>query len=136
MSNFGPDTGGRRWTLIRFASSLALRGGTGAAFPSALLRLPAALYGVCPALRAFQPSGVPQNRGIGCACAPCLPRRSGSGSQELDGRTPPGAARLLPSTVPASLSTRTGRVHAPSPLRVPSPSPRPLPSVPAPCVSP
>ena len=38
--------------LFRFASSLALQGGSGAAFPSMQLRLPAVLYGVCPALRA------------------------------------------------------------------------------------
>ena len=31
--------------------------------------------------------------------------------QELDGRTLPGAARLLPSAAPASVSARTGGVH-------------------------
>ena len=46
-----------------------------------------------------------------------------------------GAARLLPSAVPASVSTGASRVHAPSPLRVPSPSPC-AGRVHAPCVSP
>ena len=50
VPNFRPDTGRRRWSLIRVASSVALRGGAGAAFPSTLLRLPAVLYGACPAL--------------------------------------------------------------------------------------
>ena len=54
----------------------------------------------------FQPSGVPQKHGLGCACVLCLPRPSGSGSQELDGRTLPGCG-------------------APSPLCGPSPSLRP-----------
>ena len=73
----------------------------------------------------FQPSGVPQESGLGCACAPCLPRQRGSGNQELDGLTPPGAVRLLPSAVPASLSAHASRVPVPSALRVPSPSPCP-----------
>ena len=51
VPNFRPDTGGRRWPLIQIASSVLLSGGTGAAFPSMLLRLPAALYGACPVLR-------------------------------------------------------------------------------------
>ena len=62
----------------------------------------------------FQPSGVPQKRGTkSCACFLCLPRPSGSGSQEPDGRALPGAARLLPSAVPVSVSARAGRVPAP-----------------------
>ena len=54
----------------------------------------------------FQFLGIPQKRGLGCTCVLCLPRPSGSGSQELDRRTLPGCG-------------------VPSPLRVPSPSPRP-----------
>ena len=114
VPNFRPDTGGRRWTLIRVASSVALRGGAGAAFPSTLLRLPAVLYGACPALRAVLPSGVPQKRRKkSCSCILCLPCQSGSGSQELDGRTLPGAACLLPSAAPATVPTRAGWVPAP-----------------------
>ena len=52
MSNFCPDTGGQRWSLVQVGSSVALRGGRGADFPSSRLRLPAALYGAGPALRA------------------------------------------------------------------------------------
>ena len=52
MPNFRPDTGRQRWSLVQVAGSLALRGGAGAASPSTLLRLPAALYGACPVLRA------------------------------------------------------------------------------------
>ena len=52
VPNFRPDAGGRRCSLIQVARSIALRGGAGAAFPSTLLTLPAALYGACPALGA------------------------------------------------------------------------------------
>ena len=66
----------------------------------------------------FQPPGVPQKRGTRSrACFLCLPRQSGSGSQELDGRTLPGCG-------------------APSALRVPSPSLGHAGGVHAPCVSP
>ena len=49
----------------------------------------------------FQFLGPPQKRGLSCTCILCLPRRSSSGSQELDGYTLPGCG-------------------APSPLRGPS----------------
>ena len=62
----------------------------------------------------FQPSGVPQKPGTkSCACFLRLPRLSGSGSQELDGSTLPGAARLLPSASPAPVPASAGRVPAP-----------------------
>ena len=105
MSNFRPDTGGRRWPLIQIASSVLLSGGTGAAFPSMLLRLLAVLYGVCHALHAvpaLRCSTKAWNKKLRLPL--CLPGRSSSGSQELDGRTLPGGA--------------------PSPLRGPSLSPR------------
>ena len=44
----------------------------------------------------FQFSGIPQKRGLGCACVLCLPRPSSSGSQELDGRTLPGCGAPSP----------------------------------------
>ena len=56
----------------------------------------------------FQFSGTPQKRGLGCACVLCLP--GPSGSQELEGRTLPGALRLLLSAAPASVSARPGWV--------------------------
>ena len=62
----------------------------------------------------FQPSGPPQKPGTkSCACVLCLPRPSSSGSQELDGRALPGAARLLPSALRASVSACAGRVPVP-----------------------
>ena len=57
MPNFRPDTGGQRWALVLVASSIALHGGAGVAFPSMLLRLPAILFGVCPALHAVPALG-------------------------------------------------------------------------------
>ena len=54
----------------------------------------------------FQFSGSPQKCGRSWACVLCLPWLSSSGSQELDGRTLPGAVRLIPSKVPASVSAR------------------------------
>ena len=42
-----------------------------------------------------------------------FPGRSSSGSQELDGCTLPGAVRLLPSAVPASVSARANWVRVP-----------------------
>ena len=79
---------------------------TGVYFPrlhcsgSRLLYMVRALRGM-----RFQFSGPPQKRGLGWACVLCLPRQSSSGSRELDGRTLPGAVRLLPSAAPASVST-------------------------------
>ena len=99
-----------RWTLIQVDSSVALRGGTVAAFPircsgSRLLYMAHALR-----CARFQPSGVPQKPGTkSCACFLCLPRQSSSGSQKLDGST----ARLLPSASPAPVPARAGRVPAP-----------------------
>ena len=76
-------------------------------FPHPLLSLPAALYGACPALRAVPALGCSTKaRNKKLACFLCLPCPSGSGSQELDGRSLPGC-------------------DVPSPLRVPSPSPHP-----------
>ena len=125
--NFRPDTGGRRWSLIPVASSVALRGGAGAAFPSTRLYMerlpaPAALCGAAP----------------GCTIwsAPCLARavpalgRSTKartqlrlrlesspserlGSREFNWRSLPGAARLLPSASPAPVPTSDGWVPAP-----------------------
>ena len=107
VPSFRPDTGGRRWSLIRVAGSVALRGGAGAAFPvrcsgSRLLYMERVLR-----CTRFQPSGVPQKPGTkSCACFLRLPHQSCSGCQELDGRTLPGCS-------------------APSARCIPSPSPRP-----------
>ena len=53
----------------------------------------------------FQFSGPPQKRGLGCACVLCLPCRSSSGGQELDGRSLPGCGAPHPLHGP-SLSFR------------------------------
>ena len=90
------------------------------AFPSTLLRLQAALWGVGPALRAlprpmplrFRFSGIPQMRGLAWACVLCLPHQSSSSSQELNGRTLPGCGAPYPSVVPASLPVCTSLVRA------------------------
>ena len=82
------------------------------ALPSTLLRLLAALQGAGPALRA-PPRPKPLRSGsqvlhkdadsVGPAFY-AFPGQSGSGNRELEERTLPGAVRLLPSTVPASVS--------------------------------
>ena len=108
--------------MLRFASSVLLQGGMGAAdryrfvwgaltvfrphwvspahgvcFPSLhcsgsrLLYMERALYCV-----RFQFSGTTKKRGFGWACLLCLPRPSGSGSPELDGRTLPGCGAPSP----------------------------------------
>ena len=77
--------------------------------PSTLLRRPAALYGVVPALHAvpvFAYSTKARTR-LGLRFVPL-------GSQELDMCTLPGAVRLIPSTVPVCVSVCSGWVHAPS----------------------
>ena len=80
--------------------------------PSTLLRLLAALQGAGPALCAlprpqplgFRFSGPPQRRRLGWACLLCLPRRAAQAARSLTGVLCPGAVRLLPSAVPASVS--------------------------------
>ena len=58
VPNFRPDTGGRRWTLIRVARSLALRGGAGAAFPVYAAQAPGCSIWSVPCASAVPPSGV------------------------------------------------------------------------------
>ena len=82
------------------------------AFPSTLLRLPAALYGAGPALSAVPVFRSSTKARVRLLLRLCLPRPSSSGRQGLDGRPLPGAVRLLPSAVPASASARASRVRA------------------------
>ena len=124
MSNFCPDTGGRRWSLVQvrwFSSaagregrcrqiSLACAGSTRSV--PATLGLPP-LMGVCfprlhcsgsrllymeRALRCvrFQFSGPPQKHRFSWACVLCFPRLSSSGRQKLDGHTLPGCGAPSP----------------------------------------
>ena len=109
MPNFRPDTGGRRWTLIRVASSVALRRGAGAAFLSTLLRLPAVLYGACPALRVVPAVGCStkaRNKKLRLRFA--FPVRAAQAARSLTGALSPGAAHLLLSPSPAPVPARAG----------------------------
>ena len=130
MSNFHPDTGGWRWSLVQVRLfslaagregccrqlSLACVGST-RSVPATLGLTP--LLGVCfPHLHCsgswvlyreralhcvwFQFSGSPQKRRFCWACVLCLPLPGSSGSQELDGCTLPRC--LIPSAGPASVS--------------------------------
>ena len=113
MPNFLPDTGGQRWSLVQVASSVALWEGRSAAFPCMLLRLPAALYGACPALRAVAAlvcSKKAQTRL--CLCFVPSLAQAAQVARSFMGALSPGAARLL-SVVPALVPARAGRVSAP-----------------------
>ena len=140
VSNFRPDTGGRRWSLVqvRWFSRAAGRAGRcrqispcvgSTRSVPATLGLPP-LMGVCfprlhcsgsrllymeRALRCvrFQFSDSPQKHGLGWACVLCLPHPSSSGNQELDWRTLPGCMHLLPSASPSPVPVHTSRVCAP-----------------------
>ena len=125
VSNFHPETGGRRWSLVwvRLFSravgregrcrqiSLACVGRTHSVpatlglprsrvsvlSPSTLLRLPAAPYGVCPALRAvpvFRFSTKAQTR-LGLRFVPS-PARPAQAARSLTPALSPGAVRLPP----------------------------------------
>ena len=127
--------------MVSCSGSLVLsRCGEGGALLSlsTVLRLPAALYGACPALHA-----VPA---LGCStkartqlrlCFVPSPAQAAQAARSLTGALSPGAVRLLPSSVPASVSACASRVCAPSPLRGPV-APAPVPAragqVCAPCV--
>ena len=140
MSNFRPDTGGPRWSLVqvRWFSPAAGRAGrcrqTSLCVGSAhsvpgTVGLPRSRVCALPVYAAQAP-------GCFIRSGPCVvcgssfralhksadsagpvfcafPGRSSSGSQELDGRTLPGAVRLLPSATPASVSTHASLVCAP-----------------------
>ena len=130
VPNFRPDTGGRGWSLIRVAGSLALRGGEGLALvsPSTLLRLPAALYGAGPALRVVAAFPVYAAQAALYGAGPALHAVAALGCS-TKART---RLRLcfVPSPGQAAQAARslTGAFPgcgAPSALSVPSPSPRP-----------
>ena len=126
--------------MFRFACSVVLRGGRGAA-DKCHWRVWGALavfrpHWFCPCSRRvyfprlhcsgsrllyrgwalscvqFQFSGPPQNGGLGWACILCLPRPSSSGSQEPDELALPGYREPYPLRGP-SLSFRVRRSGAP-----------------------
>ena len=111
-------------TLIQVAISLVLR--KGLVLLSPLSFSGSQLFYMERALRCvqFQPSGVPLKCGTkSCPCFLCLPCQSGSGSQELDGRTLPGCGAPSPLRGPSLSFPRASQVPAPSVLHAPSPSP-------------
>ena len=119
--------------VFRFACSVVLRGGRGAADkchwrvrralavflphwvcpahgivlpPSTLLRLQAAVQGAGPELHAVPVLGPPQKGRLIWACVLCLPWPSSSGTQKLEERTLPGC------DVPYPFRGHSFRFHA------------------------
>ena len=82
--------------------------------PPTLLRLPAALYGVGPVLRAVPVFGYSTKTWtrLGLRFVPSL-AQAAQATRSLTGALSPGAVCLLPSMVPASASTCASRVPAP-----------------------
>ena len=125
VPNFRPDTDWRRWSLAQVASSVALRGGAGAAFPVYAAQAPGcSIWSVPCAARASSPQVFHKSLDSTAPAFCTFPGPSSSGSQEFDGHTLPGCG--APSPVPGpGLSFRPRQMGAwPSPLRVPSSSTR------------
>ena len=82
--------------------------------PSTLLRLLAALYGACLALHAVPFFGYSTKAWtrLRLRFVPSL-ARAAQAARSLIGTLSPGAARLLPSAAPASVSARAGWVRVP-----------------------
>ena len=80
--------------------------------PSTLLRLPAALYGAGPALHAVPVFGYSTKAQI-LLDLPSVPSpaQAAQAVRSLTSTLSPGAACLIPSAVPASVSARAGRVR-------------------------
>ena len=100
--------------MFRFASSV-MRGEGGALLsPSTLLRLPAALYGVCPVLRVVPVFGYSTKvwTRLHLHFVPS-PARAAQAARSLIGTLSLGVPRPLPSVAPASASICASRVHAP-----------------------
>ena len=116
VPNFRPDTGGRRWPLIQVASSVALRGGAGPAFPvgGAAQAPGCSVWSVPCAARGSSPRVFHKSRELKAAPAFCaFPARAAQAARSLTGGLSPGAARLLPSVSPAPVPALAGRVPAP-----------------------
>ena len=113
VPNFRPDTGGRRWSVVQVAGSVALLGAGVGALPPRLHCSGSRLLSRERALRCprFQFSGSPQKPGLGCTCVLCLPGPSSSGSQELVRHALPGCGALSPLCGP-SLSFHPRRLAA------------------------
>ena len=122
--------------MFRFTCSVALQGGRGAAdkyhrpvwaalavfrphwvcpahgMCATLLRLPAALWGAGPALRVIPVFGYSTKvrTWLGLHFVPS-PARAAQAARSLKSTLCPGAERLIPSAIPASVSARSGWVH-------------------------
>ena len=114
VPNFRPDTGGGGGLLFRLLVPSCC--GEGLVLFSPLRCSGSRLLYIERALRCarFQPSGVPQKRGTK-SCFLCLPRPSGSGSQELDRQRSPRVRRAFSPPRPQSQSP-------PAPCVSPGPS--------------
>ena len=136
MSNFRPDTGGGGGLLFRFAGSVVLRRGRSTADKSCWPVWGALSvfrpHWVCPRSRVCAlPVYTAQAPGCSIWSGPCIacgssfrvfhksagsvgpafcafPARAAQAARSLTGTLSPGAARLLPSAVPASVSARAG----------------------------
>ena len=92
---------------LLFGLLVPSRGGTGAAFPSTLLRLPAALYGAGPALRGSSPRVLHESADSAAPAFCAFPIRAAQATRSLTGALSPGAVRLLPSASPAPVLAAT-----------------------------
>ena len=112
MSNFHPD---RQAEVVSCSGSLVQsRCGEGAVSLSMLLRLPAVLYGVCPALRAVPVFGSSTKvwTRLRLRFVPS-PAGTAQAAGSLTGTLSPGAVHLLPSAAPASVSAHGSQVCEP-----------------------
>ena len=133
--NFRPDTGGRRWTLIQVASSITLRGETGAVFPSAAQTPACSLWSVPCAAQGSSPPVFHKSADSAAPAFCAFPTQAAQAARSLTGALSLGVARLFPSVVPASVSASASRVRVcafspPRPQSPPGPCvlPRPLPA--------
>ena len=100
--------------LFRFASSVALLGGGGAVFPVYTAQAPGCSIWSGPCVARGSSFRVLHKSTDSAAPAFCaFPARAAQAARSLTGALSPGAVRLLPSTAPALVSARPGRVRAP-----------------------
>ena len=125
MPTFRPDTGSGGGLLFRLLVPLRCGEGLALLSPSTLLRLPAALYGACPALHA-----VPA---LGCSTKARTRQRQHSVPSPPERLRQPGARRAhSPRVLRAFSPPRSQPQLPPGPVRcvhfLPSASPAPVPA--------
>ena len=102
VSNFCPDTGGPRWSLVQVASSLVLRGGRGTAFSVYAAQAPGcSIWSMPCAACGSSPPVLHKSVDLAAPAFSAFPTRVAQAARSLRGALSPGAARLLPSTSPA-----------------------------------